>query len=48
MAAVIDQNPRVEARDAVDWLLHAARGRPQPNLAPIRMQAIFRENIPEV
>ena len=48
MAAVIDQNPRVEARDAVDWLLHAARGRTQPNLAPIRMQAIFRENIPEV
>ena len=48
MVAVIDQNPRVEARDAVDWLLHAARGRPQPNLAPIRMQAIFRENIPEV
>lgn len=48
MAAVIDQNPRVEARDAVDRLLHAARERPQPNLAPIRMQAIFRENIPEV
>lgn len=48
MAAVIDQNPRVEARDGVDWLLHAARGRAQPNLAPIRMQAIFRENIPEV
>ncbi|MCB1490189.1 MAG: LacI family DNA-binding transcriptional regulator [Bauldia sp.] len=46
--AVIDQNPRVEARDAVDWLIHAARGRPVPTYAPIRIQAIFKENIPQV
>ncbi|MCB1489726.1 MAG: LacI family DNA-binding transcriptional regulator [Bauldia sp.] len=46
--AVIDQNPRVEARDAVDWLIHAARGKPAPAYAPIRIQAIFKENIPQV
>ena len=42
----IDQNPRVEVRDAVDRLIAAAEGRPPPDLAPIRIQAIFRENIP--
>jgi LacI family transcriptional regulator len=46
--AVIDQNPRVEARDAVDWLLHAAEGRSDPNLPPIRIQAVFKENIPQI
>jgi LacI family transcriptional regulator len=46
--AVIDQNPRVEARDAVDWLLMAAQGQHQPNLPPIRIQAVFKENIPQV
>jgi LacI family transcriptional regulator len=46
--AVIDQNPRIEARDAVECLVHAARGRPAPSLAPIRIQAIFKENIPQV
>ena len=46
--AVIDQNPRVEARDSIEWLIHAARGRPAPTLPPIRIQAIFKENIPEV
>ena len=46
--AVIDQNPRVEARDAVEWLVHAAHGRPAPTLPPIRIQAIFKENIPQV
>ena len=44
---VIDQNPRVEARDAIDWLLHVAEGRRNPNLPPIRIQAIFKENIPQ-
>jgi LacI family transcriptional regulator len=44
--AVIDQNPRVEARDAIDWLIQAASGRPQPDLPPIRIQAVFKENIP--
>ena len=39
--AVVDQNPRVEARDAIDRLIQAAGGRPQPNLPPIRIQAIF-------
>ena len=46
--AAIDQNPRVEARDAVEWLVHAAQGRPAPQLPPIRIQAIFKENIPQV
>ncbi len=46
--AVIDQNPRVEARDAVDWLVHAAQRRPAPALPPIRIQAVFKENIPQV
>jgi LacI family transcriptional regulator len=46
--AVIDQNPRVEARDAVDWLISAARGRDEPSLPPIRIQAVFKENIPQV
>jgi LacI family transcriptional regulator len=46
--AVIDQNPRVEVRDAVEWLIHAAERRPPPALPPIRIQAIFKENIPQV
>ena len=46
--AVIDQNPRVEARDAIDRLVSAAMGNPPPNLPPIRIQAIFKENIPDV
>jgi LacI family transcriptional regulator len=44
---VIDQNPRVEARDAIDWLLRAAAGQRNPNLPPIRIQAIFKENMPQ-
>jgi len=47
MDAVIDQNPRVEARDAIDHLLAAARRETPPDLPQIRIQAIFRENIPE-
>jgi LacI family transcriptional regulator len=46
--AVIDQNPRVEARDAIDWLIHAAQDKPPANLPPIRIQAVFKENIPLV
>lgn len=46
--AVIDQNPRVEARDAIDRLVSAAMGHAPPNLPPIRIQAIFKENIPQV
>ena len=47
MDAVIDQNPRVEAREAIDRLLRAARasGTRSPG-HPIH--AIFRENLPEV
>ena len=48
MDAVIDQNPRVEARDAVDRLVHAARRTTPPRLPPVRIQAIFKENIPDV
>lgn len=46
--AVIDQNPRVEAREAIDRLLRAAHGQAAPDLVPIRIHAIFRENLPEV
>lgn len=48
MAAVIDQNPRVEARDAVELLVRAVRNQPTPPIPPVRIQAIFRENLPEV
>jgi LacI family transcriptional regulator len=44
--AVIDQNPRVEAREALNILSHSIR-----NLSydyhPPRLQVIFRENMPE-
>jgi len=47
--AVIDQNPRQEAEVAVDSLLQAVRGGGSPlRIPPIRAQAIFRENLPEV
>jgi LacI family transcriptional regulator len=46
--AVIDQNPRIEARDAIECLIHAAQGHQAPALPPIRIQAIFKENIPQV
>lgn len=45
MDAVIDQNPRVEAREAVRMLAAAVRGQPGPTYMP-RLQVIFRENIP--
>ncbi|MFZ1430399.1 MAG: substrate-binding domain-containing protein, partial [Geminicoccaceae bacterium] len=48
MDAVIDQNPRVEAREAVDRLLRAARREPLIDAVPIRIHAIFRENMPEL
>lgn len=47
MDAVIDQNPFVEAREAIEQLLLAARGTPQAGPVPVRIHAIFRENIPE-
>ncbi|MCX5497779.1 LacI family DNA-binding transcriptional regulator [Kaistia dalseonensis] len=47
MDAVIDQNPRVEAREAIDRLARAARGEALPDTPSIRVQAIFRENMPD-
>ena len=47
MDAVIDQNPRVEAREAIDQLIRAARGQPSTPSITVRTHAIFKENIPE-
>ena len=44
--AVIDQNPRVEAREALNILENAARGVAYTP-PPLRLHAIFKENIPE-
>lgn len=44
--AVIDQNPRVEAREALNILTHAISGTPYEGHLP-RLQVIFKENIPE-
>lgn len=44
--AVIDQNPRVEAREALNILTQAVRDLPYEGHLP-RLQVIFRENIPE-
>jgi len=45
--AVIDQNPRVEAREALQVLANSVRNMPF-ELHPPRLQIIFRENIPEI
>lgn len=47
MDAVLDQNPRAEALKAVDQLIRATRGESGLNGTPIRIEAIFRENIPD-
>ncbi len=47
MDAVLDQNPRVEAREALNLLTHAVRGQPYDAHLP-RLHLILRENIPEV
>ena len=47
MDAVIDQNPRVEAREAIAMLSHAVLGKRFDYHAP-RLQVVFRENIPEL
>ncbi len=44
--AVIDQNPRVEAREALNILSRSVRGQSCEQHLP-RLQVIFRENIPE-
>jgi len=43
--AVIDQNPRVEAREIVRLLSAAVRGTKEPEY-PTRIQVVFHENIP--
>ena len=45
MDAVIDQNPRVEAREIVRLLVSSVRGATEPEYLP-RLQVVFRENIP--
>jgi LacI family transcriptional regulator len=46
MDVAIDQNARVEAREAVDRLVQAVRGETDISTATIRIQSVFRENIP--
>lgn len=46
MDAVIDQNPRVEAREALAALTNSIKGQSFDHHPP-RIQVIFRENIPE-
>ncbi len=47
MDAVIDQHPRLEARESINALAKAARGLPIENSSlAIGMQVIFRDNIP--
>lgn len=43
--AIIDQNPRVEAREIIKLLSSAVRGSREPEYPP-RLQVVFRENIP--
>ena len=44
--ALIDQNPRVEARESLNILCNSILGRPFEYHGP-RLQIIFKENIPE-
>ena len=44
--AVIDQNPRVEAREALNLLTAAARGQPY-SFVPLRLALILKENLPD-
>ena len=44
--ALIDQNPRVEAREALNILYNAVRGLDYDPHPP-RLQVVFKENIPE-
>jgi LacI family transcriptional regulator len=43
--AVIDQNARLQIREALDTLKHAVRNEPY-RMVPPRGQTIFRENLP--
>ena len=44
--ALIDQNPRVEARETLNILSHSIQGLPYEYHGP-RLQIVFKENIPE-
>lgn len=44
--AVIDQNPRVEAREALNILSAAVRGKPYVFIPP-RLQLVLKENLPD-
>jgi len=46
MDAVIDQNSIVEGREAVDRLVRAVRQDQDISTATVRIQSVFRENIP--
>jgi len=46
MDAVIDQNSIVEGREAVDRLVRAVRHESDISTATVRIQSVFRENIP--
>lgn len=46
MDAVIDQNPRVEAREALEQLVRAGRGLSW-SAHPLRTQIILKENLPD-
>ena len=46
MDAAIDQNAQVEAREAIDRLVRAARRETDIPQATVRIQSVFRENIP--
>lgn len=44
--AVIDQNPRVEAREVLNLLTAVATGQAYSYTAP-RLQVVFRKNLPD-
>lgn len=44
--ALIDQNPRVEAREAISMPRAAIRGEPINYIGP-RIQVVLKENIPD-
>ncbi len=46
MDAAIDQNAQVEAREAIDRLVRAVRNESNISQATVRIQSVFRENIP--
>lgn len=46
--AIIDQNPRVQAREAIERLRRAALGQDVRDWIGIRTQVIFRENVPDI